>query len=472
MPILRIWDEESQSYQEIAALVGPQGPAGADGAPGQDGADGAPGEQGPAGPNEVSASTATSFNGLLKGNGSVVAQAVAGEDYLKPPTGTQGQLLGFTADNTVGAVDMPVSGGKSYATLVVGTSTSGHSEDKVDYLCDGTDDQVEINAAIASLASSGGKIVILDGDYNLTGRISVNEDNIFLEGMGSSTTFHREWDETSKNGLIRISGSNCIIKNISTNGTRNQYDCGIYIGFPQCSVIGCNFNFHETGIYTTGYYGHQILQNTFFNISGFSNAIDINSSDSIIQNNRLGGVGIRVAENYSNILITGNLGDSSQASGIVTGGDCIRIIGNDGVEISCYAGTGIVIQGNRCYSSSQGATQTILIDGAKDVSVVGNYCYGANSGIQVWNSAENIAISSNSITDNNIAINVSSCKNCVITGNVCLRGSGASSDYASDQYTIFLDNEAENCLISSNLIMGKNIVDNGTNNIKANNKYN
>ena len=84
MPILRIWDEESQSYQEIAALVGPQGPAGADGAPGQDGADGAPGEQGAAGPNEVSASTATSFNGLLKGNGSVVAQAVAGTDYVTP----------------------------------------------------------------------------------------------------------------------------------------------------------------------------------------------------------------------------------------------------------------------------------------------------------------------------------------------------------------------------------------------------
>ena len=35
MPILRIWDEESQSYQEIAALVGPQGPAGADGAQGE-----------------------------------------------------------------------------------------------------------------------------------------------------------------------------------------------------------------------------------------------------------------------------------------------------------------------------------------------------------------------------------------------------------------------------------------------------
>ena len=83
MPILRIWDEESQSYQEIAALVGPQGPAGADGAPGQDGAEGAQGPQGPAGPNEVSGTTATSFNGILKGNGSTVAQAV-GEDYVTP----------------------------------------------------------------------------------------------------------------------------------------------------------------------------------------------------------------------------------------------------------------------------------------------------------------------------------------------------------------------------------------------------
>ena len=54
MPILRIWDEASQSYQDIPALVGPQGPAGADGAPG---------EQGPAGPNEVSASTDSAITG-------------------------------------------------------------------------------------------------------------------------------------------------------------------------------------------------------------------------------------------------------------------------------------------------------------------------------------------------------------------------------------------------------------------------
>lgn len=117
MPILRIWDEESQSYQEIAALVGPQGPAGADGAPG---------EQGPAGPNEVSASTDSSITGLLKGASGKVAQAVAGEDYALPQKEVSVTLLasgwigegpynqtitvaGVTADNAVFPVPSPDS---------------------------------------------------------------------------------------------------------------------------------------------------------------------------------------------------------------------------------------------------------------------------------------------------------------------------------------------------------------------------
>ena len=99
MPILRIWDEESQVYQEIAALVGPQGPAGADGAAG---------EQGAAGPNEVSASTDSAITGLLKGANGKVAQAVAGEDYAEvshtqaASTITAGTLAGQVVANSAG----------------------------------------------------------------------------------------------------------------------------------------------------------------------------------------------------------------------------------------------------------------------------------------------------------------------------------------------------------------------------------
>ena len=52
----------------------------------------ATGATGPSGPNNVDTSTTTPINGILKGDGSTVAQAVAGTDYQAP--------LGYTAFNT------------------------------------------------------------------------------------------------------------------------------------------------------------------------------------------------------------------------------------------------------------------------------------------------------------------------------------------------------------------------------------
>ena len=83
MAILRIWDEASQQYQDVPALVGPQGPQGPQGAQGPAGADGSPGSPGP---NEVSTSTASNISGLLKGNGTTVEAAQAGTDYQAPLT--------------------------------------------------------------------------------------------------------------------------------------------------------------------------------------------------------------------------------------------------------------------------------------------------------------------------------------------------------------------------------------------------
>ncbi len=54
---------------------------------GERGADGAKGD---AGPNEVSADTATNFNGLLKGDGAKVSQAAKGTDYLAPDSTIDG----------------------------------------------------------------------------------------------------------------------------------------------------------------------------------------------------------------------------------------------------------------------------------------------------------------------------------------------------------------------------------------------
>lgn len=66
-----MWDD-AEGWQDQGQLQGPTG---------------AQGETGPSGPNTVTAETATTLTGLLKGDGTSVAAAVAGTDYVAPVEG-------------------------------------------------------------------------------------------------------------------------------------------------------------------------------------------------------------------------------------------------------------------------------------------------------------------------------------------------------------------------------------------------
>ena len=96
-----------------------------------------------------------------------------------------------------GAILGKTSSGKRVCRLVVGTSTSGWTTSDCDYLCDGTADDVEINAAIQALPSTGGEIVILDGTYNITATIAMNKDNTKLSGNGAATILKRMWNSST-----------------------------------------------------------------------------------------------------------------------------------------------------------------------------------------------------------------------------------------------------------------------------------
>ena len=88
----------------------PQGAKGDPGDEGPEGPEGAPGAAGAPGPNILSTSTATSMNGVLKGNGATVAVATAGTDYVKPPS-TSNTITSGTAlsNNTVYGQSSPIS---------------------------------------------------------------------------------------------------------------------------------------------------------------------------------------------------------------------------------------------------------------------------------------------------------------------------------------------------------------------------
>lgn len=80
---------------------------------------------------------------------------------------------------------------KQYARFLIGTSTNGWTAEDCDYLCDGTADDVEIQAAINALPATGGEIVILDGTYNINNDIDFSEKGdsfaVSLQGNGASS---------------------------------------------------------------------------------------------------------------------------------------------------------------------------------------------------------------------------------------------------------------------------------------------
>lgn len=77
--------------------------------------------------------------------------------------------------------------GKRTCRFVVGTSAAGWTVADCDYLCDGTDDQAEIQAAIDAAPASGGEIVLLDGTYQMSAPLTV-KSTVVLRGAGMNAT--------------------------------------------------------------------------------------------------------------------------------------------------------------------------------------------------------------------------------------------------------------------------------------------
>ena len=117
---------------------------------------------------------------------SVVGTEISAKLSTQPDnTATFGEDGGIYVPKTSGGG----GSGKRYAVFVVGTSTAGWTAEDCDYLCDGTDDNVEINQAIYDLPDMGGEVVLLPGTYNISQYIratgSGGYGDVLLYGAGS-----------------------------------------------------------------------------------------------------------------------------------------------------------------------------------------------------------------------------------------------------------------------------------------------
>ncbi|MCM2465660.1 hypothetical protein [Methanoculleus oceani] len=104
-------------------------------------------------------------------------------------------------------------------TIVVAASDgSAASKARADVLCDGTDDQREIQEAFDSLSSSGGTVVLTEGTFNCAGSIYPSV-NTMLRGEAPDATFL----EFTRNGRLHVTREGVTLYNFHVRGT----------GYPQ-----------------------------------------------------------------------------------------------------------------------------------------------------------------------------------------------------------------------------------------------
>lgn len=107
-----------------------------------------------------------------------------------------------------------------------------------DFVCDGSDDQIEINAAIALAASQGGGDVSLAaGTYSTSANVIVLGDGVHIEGAGAGATVF----QMAVNWHAVAAPSGAVLSGAVTFCGVNDFSCkGITVDAQTNNIVGCN----------------------------------------------------------------------------------------------------------------------------------------------------------------------------------------------------------------------------------------
>lgn len=216
------------------------------------------------------------------------------------------------------------------ATIVIAASDTYPESAKfsADYICTGTDDSFEIQIAINQL-TKGGKIILLNGTYNITTPVEIKYDNISIEGVGNSTILLQQ----NSVGLFKTTKTiyGLTLKNFKINGV--QYlDNLIYISsyLYDCNIEGILYHYNsdtESDFAFVGrsdakyYLGNSIITNCNLTPSG---SVLVYMSNSIFTSNVVNGGIVNLYGSYN--IITSNKAPIENISSTNTG----NVIANNG----------------------------------------------------------------------------------------------------------------------------------------------
>lgn len=372
---------------------------------------------------------------------------------------------------------------KEGETLVVAASDSLNVL-RADYRCDGVNDEVEINAAIAALPANGGSVQLLEGTYVLGTSITMNKAHVKLGGTGHATNI----TTTSNITMINVTAAHSWITELrlygsATGGAQNGivtsptttycaiYDayisymgnCGIiFNGAGQHRVVNCYIGTNKSyGISTVAGSSEIVISACMFeqpdapsmNIIGggttingcavWNGGINLDSSGNTVSGCVIVvcSTGVYVTEPYN--VITGNV-VTNCTTGIYVDDEYNTVSGN-----TCYNCTSYGIRFGANYNTISGNTCTLCTNGIYGTgsyeTITGNNCSeNTGAGVRLATGTFYSVFTGNICSENTLhGLHVDTSAEITITGNIF---SGNKAGYSG----IYFDNVAR-CVISSNI---------------------
>jgi hypothetical protein len=162
--------------------------------------------------------TGTTFTGCVRGReGTTDATRASGLTVEQRVTAGHHETLAgaiialeTVADVTGGYVRRRT--GSAATITIAANDASARAKAQADYLCDGTADEVQINAAIAALPARGGKVLLSEGMFSLSTPVVINRDHVILEGMGAGTPAGSSFSSGGDAGDPSVSGGPTVLQ--------------------------------------------------------------------------------------------------------------------------------------------------------------------------------------------------------------------------------------------------------------------
>ena len=273
------------------------------------------------------------------------------------------------------------------ATIVVAASDS--ETPSADYVCDGTADEVEIQAALDDLPAGGGKVLLLEGTYNIADTIRFPAGSVWLVGCGPSTIINNQnvggedAIKIGERGVLSHTNPACI-KDLKIAGNASSgYGISLYGGCFCYPFSGLVITLHgQAGVFVDSGIGVAFIgcTSSYNGTYGFdlgNPGLGIaNQTNLICCNIHHNADGIRITSAAEHCLIFGNL---------------IEVHTNVGVIVDDIAA---VIEGN--WFETNGGPD-IYLNAHRAIVGKNRLISGAHVAIQLTNAALHCVIESNTI---------------------------------------------------------------------------